>query len=238
MNQAAQFASGNATFGAPVIAIDGPSASGKGTVASLVAQQLGFHYLDSGALYRLTALAAERQGVNWQDERALAGLAAQLTVRFEGVCIWLDNQRVDDVLRSEHIGAGASCVAQYPLVRTALLERQRAFRQPPGLVADGRDMASVVFPDARLKIFLTASPEIRAERRYKQLMEKGMSVKIENLLAELLKRDARDAARSVAPLACAMDAELLDTGAMTIKMAVDWVLARWNRLLSVRQDLA
>ena len=224
---------GNSGF-VPVIAIDGPSASGKGTVASLVARQLGFHYLDSGALYRLTALAAERQGVSWHDEMALAALAERLSVRFEANAVWLDGEQVDDVLRSENTGAGASCVAQYPAVRAALLARQRAFRRAPGLVADGRDMASVVFPDASLKIFLTASPEIRAERRYKQLMEKGMDVKIDNLLLELTRqmaeRDARDAARAVAPLVREQSAELLDTSAMTIQMAVDWILARWEHL--------
>jgi cytidylate kinase len=218
----------------PVIAIDGPSASGKGTVASLVARQLGFHYLDSGALYRLTALAAERQGVSWHEEMALAALAERLSVRFEANAVWLDGEPVDDVLRSENTGAGASSVAQYPAVRAALLARQRAFRRAPGLVADGRDMASVVFPDASLKIFLTASPEIRAERRYKQLMEKGMDVKIDNLLLELTRqmeeRDARDAARAVAPLVREPNAELLDTSAMTIQMVVDWVLARWKHL--------
>ncbi|BBP04591.1 hypothetical protein TPL01_17550 [Sulfuriferula plumbiphila] len=209
----------------PVIAIDGPSASGKGTVAALVARALGFHYLDSGALYRLTALAAQRRGVALDDEAALAQLARNLDVRFEGGEIWLDGERVSDELRTERIGNGASKVAALPAVRTALLERQRAFRQAPGLVTDGRDMGSVVFPDAATKIFLTASAEERAQRRYKQLMEKGFDANLSNLLEELSERDARDAARSVAPLKQGADAILLETTHLSIDQAVATVLA-------------
>lgn len=209
----------------PVIAIDGPSASGKGTVAALVARALGFHYLDSGALYRLTALAAQRRGVALDDEAALARLARNLDVRFEGDKIWLEGEQVSDELRTEKIGNGASRVAALPAVRAALLERQRAFRQAPGLVTDGRDMGSVVFPDATIKIFLTASAEERAQRRYKQLMEKGFDANLANLLEELRERDARDAMRSVAPLRQSADATLLETTHLSIDQAVARVLA-------------
>ena len=212
----------------PVIAVDGPSASGKGTVAALVAKALGFHYLDSGALYRLTALAAQYQHVSLDDEAALAELALNLDVRFEGGEIYLQNERVTDDVRSEACGTGASKVAVLPAVRTALLARQHAFRQLPGLVADGRDMGSVVFPDAALKIFLTASAEERAQRRYKQLMEKGISANLTNLLEDLRERDARDSARSVAPLRQEKDAILLETTHLSIDSAVDFVLKNFN----------
>jgi 3-phosphoshikimate 1-carboxyvinyltransferase len=208
----------------PVIAIDGPSASGKGTVAQRVAEKLGFHYLDSGALYRLTALAALRAGVAWDDEPALARLARDLPVRFKEGRVWLGEEDVTDAIRSEEMSRGASAVAQWPLVRDALLDRQRAFRKAPGLVADGRDMGSVVFPDARTKIFLTASPEVRAERRYKQLMEKGMSANIQTLLQDIRERDARDSERAVAPLQKCADAILLDTSTLTIDQVVEAVL--------------
>ncbi|MHB1174100.1 MAG: bifunctional 3-phosphoshikimate 1-carboxyvinyltransferase/cytidylate kinase [Sulfuriferula sp.] len=217
---------GNADI--PVIAIDGPSASGKGTVAALVARTLGFHYLDSGALYRLTALAAQKHGIALDDEPALAQLARNLNARFEENEIWLDEERVSDELRTEMIGNGASKVAALPVVRAALLERQRAFRQAPGLVTDGRDMGSVVFPDAAVKIFLTASAEERAQRRYKQLMEKGFSANLTNLLEELRERDARDAARSIAPLKQGADATLLETTHLTIDQAVARVLASYQ----------
>jgi 3-phosphoshikimate 1-carboxyvinyltransferase len=212
----------------PVIAIDGPSASGKGTVAQRVAQRLGFHYLDSGALYRLLALAARRAGVAWEDAQALKELAATLPVRFEAERVWLGEEDVTDAIRSEEISAGASVVAQWPAVRDALLDRQRAFRQPPGLVTDGRDMGSVVFPDACVKIFLTASPEVRAERRYKQLMEKGMSASIQTLLQDIRERDARDSRRSAAPLQKSADASVLDTSALTIDEAVAEVIRRFE----------
>ncbi len=209
----------------PVITIDGPSASGKGTVAALVADKLGFHYLDSGALYRLTALYALREGVSWEDAHAVARLAAQLPAAFRDGKVWLDGNDVSAAIRAEDIGMGASKVAALPEVRAALLERQRAFLVPPGLVADGRDMGSVVFPRAELKVFLTASAEVRAERRYKQLMAKGESANLVQIQLDISERDARDAARSVAPLRQEPDARLLDTSALTIDQAVDQVLA-------------
>lgn len=211
----------------PVIAIDGPSASGKGTVAQQVATRLGFHFLDSGALYRLLGLAAGRRQVPLDDEQALVRVAQQMAVRFEGQDVWLEGDRVGDELRSEYCASAASRVAALPAVRAALLERQRAFRQSPGLVADGRDMGSIVFPDAALKIFLTASAEARAERRYKQLMEKGMSANMATLLLEIRERDERDSRRSVAPLQKAPGAILIDTTNMTVEQAVREVLHRY-----------
>ena len=212
----------------PVITIDGPSASGKGTVASLVAEKLGFHYLDSGALYRLVALAADRAQVPLDDESALAKLAANLDVRFADGQIWLADERVENALRSEACGDGASIVAVFPAVRRALLDLQHAFCKLPGLVADGRDMGSVVFPDATTKIYLTASPEARAERRVKQLMEKGLYANIQTILQDIKQRDARDSARSVAPLQKFADASLLDTTALSVDEAVDQVLKRYQ----------
>ena len=212
----------------PVIAIDGPSASGKGTVAQRVAQALGFHYLDSGALYRLLAWAANRSGVALDNEAALATLAQKIDIRFEGEEIWLDNIKVGDELRTEQSGAAASKIAALPAVRAALLDKQKAFRQAPGLVADGRDMASVVFPDAVLKIFLTASAEARADRRYKQLMGKGISVNIVDLLQEIRLRDERDSQRSVAPLQQEPDASLLETTNLNIDQAVEAVLTQYQ----------
>ncbi len=214
----------------PVIAIDGPSASGKGTVAQRVAQQLGFHFLDSGALYRLLVLAAQQHGVALDNEAALAALAARVEIRFEGADTWLDGAKVGAELRSEQCADGASRVAAFPAVRAALLDKQHAFRRAPGLVADGRDMASVVFPDAALKVFLTASAEARAERRYKQLIEKGMGANIAALLQEIRARDERDSRRSVAPLQQAPGAAMLDTTDLTIDQAVREVLARYRVL--------
>lgn len=209
----------------PVIAIDGPSASGKGTVAALVAQALGFHYLDSGSLYRLTALAAMRAGVTLEDEPQVAGLAANLPARFVNGEIFLADELATEAIRQETCSAGASRVAVLPAVRAALLDRQRAYRQAPGLVADGRDMGSVVFPQATLKVFLTATAEERARRRYKQLIEKGIPANISTLLQDLQERDARDSARSVAPLQKSADAELLDTTELSVDQAVHSVLA-------------
>ncbi len=208
----------------PIIAIDGPSASGKGTVAQRVAERLGFHYLDSGALYRLVALTAMRSGVDLTDEATLADVARHLDVVFAGVKIQLKGEDVADAIRAEACSNGASRIAAYPEVRKALLQRQRVFRQLPGLVADGRDMGSVVFPDAILKIFLTASAETRAQRRYKQLMEKGIDANIATLLQDIQERDARDSNRSVAPLQQGADASLLDTTLLNITQAVDEVL--------------
>ncbi|TAN76340.1 MAG: bifunctional 3-phosphoshikimate 1-carboxyvinyltransferase/cytidylate kinase [Gallionella sp.] len=211
----------------PVIAIDGPSASGKGTVAQRVAAKLGYHYLDSGALYRLLAVAAQHGGIMLADEAGLAALAGRMEISFEGEQIWLDGALVGDELRGEQCAAAASKVAALPGVRAALLGKQHAFRRAPGLVADGRDMASVVFPDADLKIFLTASAEARAERRYKQLKEKGMDANIAALLQDIRARDGRDTGRSVAPLQQAPGASLLDTTALDIGQAVQEVLARY-----------
>jgi cytidylate kinase len=208
----------------PVIAIDGPSASGKGTVAQLVAQQLGYHYLDSGALYRIVALAALKQGISWQDEAALAELAQGLAIRFENGEIYLDSVNISEDVRTEEMSRGASEVAVHPAVRRALLDLQHSFRQAPGLVADGRDMATVVFPDAETKIYLTASAEVRAERRYKQLMSKGIHANLNDILQDLQKRDARDQQRLVAPLQQSADARLLETSQLTIEQAVQAVL--------------
>lgn len=212
----------------PVIAIDGPSASGKGTVAQAIAAALGFHFLDSGALYRLVALAALKDGVPMDDDAAVGAIAAKLDVAFEGGEILLRGERVTEAVRTERASALSSQVAALPSVRAGLLARQRAFRRPPGLVADGRDMGSVVFPDAALKVFLTASPEVRAERRHKQLMEKGISANIATLVAELRRRDERDTGRAVAPLRQQLDARLLDTSQLTVAQAVERVL-EWYR---------
>jgi 3-phosphoshikimate 1-carboxyvinyltransferase len=213
------------TKAAPVIAIDGPSASGKGTVAARVAEALGFAYLDSGALYRLTALAARQSGVDWANEAGVAGIAATLDVEFVAGDIRLNGALVGDAIRSEEMSSGASQVAALPAVREALLFRQRAFNTAPGLVGDGRDMGSVIFPKAPLKVFLTASAEARAERRYKQLIEKGFSANLADLLSDLKQRDERDSQRSVAPLRQEADAKLLDTTHLTIEQAVSQVLA-------------
>ncbi|MGK2952672.1 MAG: (d)CMP kinase [Thiobacillus sp.] len=211
----------------PVIAIDGPSASGKGTVAERVAMALGFHFLDSGALYRLTALSAMKHGVALDDETGVAALAATLPATFHGGAVWLAEENVTDAIRAEAVGEGASKVAALPAVRAALLDRQRAYRQAPGLVADGRDMGTVVFADAMAKVFLTASAEARAERRYKQLIEKGNSANLAALVADMQARDARDTARAVAPLKPAADALLLDTTHMDIESAVQAVLTHY-----------
>lgn len=210
----------------PVIAIDGPSASGKGTVAALVAKALGFHYLDSGAIYRAVAYTALCRGVALDDETALIRLAEGLDLRFDGAEIWVDGIPSGDVLRSEAVGQAASRIAALPGLRQALLKLQRAFRKPPGLVTDGRDMGSVVFPDAQIKVFLGASADERARRRYKQLIEKGSDANLEQILQDLRERDERDAARSTAPLQRTADAKLLDTTGMTIDEAVQTIL-RW-----------
>jgi len=212
----------------PVIAIDGPSASGKGTVAARVAQALGFDYLDSGALYRVTAYAAGQRGVSLEDEVALARLAHDLSLRFEAGEVFLDGIAVGDAIRTEEAGRTASKIAALPALRAALLDLQRGFRKAPGLVTDGRDMGSVVFPDATVKVFLTASPEERAQRRYKQLIEKGFDANLAALVQDLKERDARDAGRQAAPLKQGADAHLLDTTGVTIQEAVDRVL-NWYR---------
>lgn len=213
----------------PVITIDGPSASGKGTVAAIVAQRLGFHYLDSGSLYRLLALHARKLGVNWDDETALARLAAGLPAAFEQGVVLLDGNDVSAEIRAEEIGIGASKVAALPAVRAALLQRQRDFGVAPGLVTDGRDMGSVVFPQAAVKIFLTASADERARRRYKQLIGKGESANLPQIKQDIIDRDTRDAARPVAPLRQEPDAFLLDTTELTIDQAVDTVLRHFGQ---------
>lgn len=217
----------------PVIAIDGPSASGKGTVAQRVAQKLGFHFLDSGALYRGVALVAVRAGVDLDDEAGLARLSEALDICFKDDNIFINQEVVTDAVRAEQIGEVASRVAALPAVRRALLARQHAFRQPPGLVADGRDMGSTVFPDAVVKIYLTADAEERARRRYKQLIGKGMSANMAALLQDIQARDQRDSARAVAPLQKSDDASVLDTTRLTIEVAVEQVLARYGAVTQV-----
>lgn len=214
----------------PVLAIDGPAASGKGTIAAGVAAALGFHLLDSGTLYRLVAHRAIEEGVALDAEDALAELARKLDVEFGAGRVLLGGKDVGSALRREGVSAAASRVAVHPAVRTALFQRQRAFRRSPGLVADGRDMGTVVFPDAQLKVFVTASPEERARRRHKQLIEKGISDTIESLLRDIRERDARDAGRAVAPLTPAPDAVILDTTDMTIDAATRFVLDRWQAM--------
>ncbi len=216
---------------APVIAVDGPSGVGKGTLCQWLAARLGWSLLDSGALYRLTALAALRRNLSLEDEVRLAVVAAGLDVEFQACPagaprIVLDGVEVGVELRSESCGDAASRVAALPAVRAALLHRQRDFRRAPGLVADGRDMGTVVFPDAELKLFLTASSEERARRRYKQLRENGLNVNLKNLVEEIDARDRRDAQRAVAPLEPAPDAEILDTTRMSIEDVCDWALTR------------
>ena len=208
----------------PVIAIDGPTASGKGTVASLVAQKLGFHYLDSGALYRLVALASEKEGIDVNNGPALGQLAENLQISFRGGQIFLGGEKVTQAIRTEANGLRASNIATQPSVRGALVGLQRSFRQKPGLVADGRDMASVIFPDASLKVFLTDSASARAERRYKQLIAKGISAKLEDLLQDLEERDARDSSRGASPLVLAKGAQVLETSNLSIDQAVQTVL--------------
>ena len=211
-----------------MIAIDGPAASGKGTIAQRVAAVLGFHYLDSGSLYRLVALAAERAGIACDDAHGLSALARTLDVAFRDGEAQLDGKPVGAAIRSEAISDAASRVAAITGVRQALLECQRALRRLPGLVAEGRDMGTVVFPDAGLKIFLTASAEARAQRRHKQLMEKGLSANIQDLLRDIRERDARDSARAAAPLKPAVDAIEIDTTELRIEEVVDRVLALWR----------
>ncbi len=215
----------------PVICIDGPTASGKGTLAARLAQTLGYHYLDSGALYRLTGLAATRAGLplDASAEQAIANLARTLPVRFQGEQVWLGGDDVSEAIRTEEAGMNASRVSALPAVRTALVALQHRFRQLPGLLADGRDMGTVIFPDAPLKVFLTASAAKRAERRHKQLISKGFSVTLDSLRADLEARDARDSSRSVAPLKPAQDALSLDNSELSIEASVDQVLAWWQR---------
>jgi CMP/dCMP kinase len=211
-----------------VITVDGPAASGKGTIAAAVARSLGFHYLDSGSLYRLVALKALRTGARFDDESALSSLASGLDVQFVEGALLLDGADATAAIRQEDVSAGASQVAVHAAVRRALIDRQRAFRRPPGLVADGRDMGTVVFPDAGIKVFVTASAEERARRRHKQLIAKGNSITMEGLLRDIRERDARDTGRAAAPLKPAADAVLLDTTDLTIDEAIARVLALYQ----------
>jgi cytidylate kinase len=214
----------------PVITIDGPTASGKGTIAHRVAEALGWAVLDSGALYRLTALAAQQQGVDVGNETAVAQVALGLDVSFQGEKVLLDGQDVGALIRQENIGNMASKIAAYGPVRQALLERQRAFCLAPGLVADGRDMGTVVFPEAPLKIFLEADVRARAERRCKQLKEKGISANLSGLLEDMRARDERDRNRANAPLVAAPDAKTVDSSNLTIEETVGIVLGLWSNL--------
>ena len=223
----------------PVLTIDGPSGSGKGTVGQILAQRLGWHFLDSGALYRALGVAADRVRVDLGNQAALARLAVDMDIHFtpgidgDSVAVMLNGEEVGSVLRTEESGRRASILAAIPDVRRALLQKQHSFRQSPGLVADGRDMGSTVFPDALLKIYLTASPEVRAARRYKQLKEKGFDVNLRRLLDEIRERDARDAGREVSPLKPAHDACILDTSQLDISGVVEHV----QGLLQERQGL-
>jgi CMP/dCMP kinase len=222
----------------PVITIDGPTASGKGTIAQRVASHLNWNYLDSGALYRLVGFSANKKGLfaagfpepGSSGEAALARCAAELDVRFDNSDIWLEGVEVGLAIRHEQVGLWASLVGAVPAVRTALAERQRQFRQPPGLVADGRDMGTVIFPDAQLKIFLTASAESRAQRRYKQLIDKGISANLVGLLEDLRARDARDTSRATAPLKPASDAVLIDSTALDVEETVAAVLFNFAKV--------
>jgi cytidylate kinase len=214
----------------PVIAIDGPTASGKGTVAEKIAQRLGFHCLDSGALYRLTALSALRGKIALDNQPALARMAAELPCRFGAGQVWLAGEDVTTAIRAEAVGNAASRIAALPAVRQALVQLQWSFRQAPGLVADGRDMGTVIFPDAPLKIFLTASVEARAMRRYKQLIDKGFSANIKDLSKDLAERDARDSNRASAPLKPAQDARQLDTSNLTADQAVEQILGWYGEI--------
>lgn len=212
-----------------VIAIDGPSASGKGSVAERVAKHFGFHYLDSGAIYRLLAFAAYQQQVAWSDEHALAKIAANLDIRFEHGEAYLSGEQVSSEIRSEQMGKGASEVAVHPAVRTALLQAQRNFRKAPGLVGDGRDIGSVIFPDAGLKVFLTAAVETRAKRRYDQLINRGEAADYALILADLQQRDLRDSLRAAAPLKQLPDAILLDTTDKNIEQAVNIIIEAFKK---------
>ncbi|TAH13071.1 MAG: bifunctional 3-phosphoshikimate 1-carboxyvinyltransferase/cytidylate kinase [Curvibacter sp.] len=214
----------------PVVCVDGPTASGKGTLAAVLAKSLGYHFLDSGSLYRITGLAATRAGITLDvaHEDAIVALLKSLPIHFEGSHIWLAQEDVSEAIRTEEAGMNASKVSAFPAVRNALIDLQRNFRSLPGLVADGRDMGTVIFPDAPLKVFLTASAARRAERRYKQLISKGIPTTIDSLRADLEARDARDSSRSVAPLKPAKDAQLLDNSDLTVESSVETVLAWWQ----------
>ncbi|MCG5031621.1 (d)CMP kinase [Mesosutterella sp. OilRF-GAM-744-9] len=214
----------------PVIAIDGPTASGKGTVAQRVAQTLGFHYLDSGALYRIVGLACLRSHVDFSDMAAVTAHAIAIAPRFVCGRVLLGDEDISKEIRTEEVGTAASLAAQIPSVRDALFELQRRERKQPGLVADGRDMGSVIFPDACLKVFLTASVETRARRRYKQLIEKGIDVKLDTLVSEMAERDRRDMQRMHAPLVPAEGAKILDSSCLTIQETVVKILHWYDQV--------
>lgn len=214
----------------PVITIDGPSGTGKGTLAGALASRLGWHCLDSGALYRVLGLAAEREGLALDDPEAITSLAAELALTFEGRRVLLDGEDVSDAIRTESAGMSASRVATHPPVRAALLEWQQRQARAPGLVADGRDMGTVVFPLSPLKIFLDASPEVRADRRYKQLKEKGLNASLPHLIQDIRERDQRDRTRAAAPLRPAEDALMLDSSALSITEVLDQVLEEVRRV--------
>ncbi len=213
----------------PVIAVDGPSASGKGTVAQRVADALGFHYLDSGALYRVVAYATHQKGIAWNNESAVAECAQTLTIEFKGDQVHLNQSDISNEIRTELIGKGASQVAVHPALRKALVDLQHSFRKAPGLLADGRDMGTVIFPDALLKIFLTASTETRAQRRHQQLLGKNQPADYQAILKDLQERDTRDKGRASAPLVMAKDALLLETDNLTIDEAVDFILQNYQQ---------
>jgi 3-phosphoshikimate 1-carboxyvinyltransferase len=214
----------------PVICIDGPTASGKGTLAFEIAKTLGFHYLDSGALYRLSAFVATQKGIELElsNEKQIVDIVSKLSLRFEGTSIFVDGQEISQEIRSEAVGMNASKVSAMPALRTALVDLQRSFRRLPGLVADGRDMASVIFPTSPLKIYLTADALTRAKRRHKQLISMGIPANIDSLYADLKARDERDMSRAVAPLKPAADALLLDNSELSIEQSVEWVLNLWH----------
>jgi 3-phosphoshikimate 1-carboxyvinyltransferase len=214
----------------PVICIDGPTASGKGTLASEVAKRLGFHYLDSGALYRLSAFMATESGIALElaNEKAIVDLVSKLSLLFEGSSILANGREISQLIRSEVVGMNASKVSAMPLLRGALIDLQRSFKCLPGLVADGRDMASVIFPSSQLKIYLTADALTRAKRRHKQLISMGISANIDSLYADLKARDERDMSRTVAPLKPAADALLMDNSDLSIEQSLEWVLNCWQ----------
>lgn len=216
-----------------LIAIDGPTASGKGTIAQIVAKELGFHYLDSGALYRIVGLASKEQGIPFEKPSELAKMVEGLEIRFDGERIFVRNQDISNDIRTEEMGQRASMSGAIAQVRAALFTLQRSFLRPPGLVADGRDMATVIFPEAELKVFLTASSEVRTERRYKQLIAKGIPAKIDVLTQDLIERDLRDTQRKDAPLVQAKDAKLLDTSHMGIEEAVQQIL-NWYKSIRTK----
>jgi CMP/dCMP kinase len=215
----------------PVIAIDGPTASGKGTIAAGVARRLGFHYLDSGSLYRLVALEAQAAATRLDDADALAAIAAALRPEFRDGRVWLHGRDVSELIRAEGVGVAASQLAVLPAVRQALVRLQRQFRATPGLVADGRDMGTAIFPDAQLKIFLTADVQSRADRRHKQLIEKGFSSNIDDLLEVLRERDNRDVNRAVSPLRAAEDAVVIDSTHLSIEQTIEQVLGAWQTVV-------